>query len=490
MLQRINRICVGGVVRSCIEDGWGCPTLGQGQACEFGWCANENTCGNYVVGGEPEIEIQYEGVVVPSLASSSCEDGTCTVLPEKGLDFGAVSPGGDAFVTIIARNTAECFDPNGACDVCALTVESFGLVDTNGVFSFVGSVATPFVIPQADIGCGETGEVRLLLGFSAPLTTGNYAAELTIGSNDPEAASISIPIKASVAAAPVAVASFRVRDLANPTAPWTDPNNIQPLERVYLDGSQSYDPTGAPIVAYRWQMVEWPAGLDPVDFAANGATTAYFSVWVPLAGHYVAKLEVAKVGPDSQEVWSGAGANSTVSFMVIPGSRLHVQLTWDDDENDQDLHLVKVASDNTAAVCHEPTDCYYSNKTPLWFDSYPIADGPNPRLDIDDTHGLGPENINIDDPAPGTYRLFVHYYANITGGEPTNCRVRIYVNGSLAFSEQRLLTANDIWGVADVIWGATPLVQAYPSDVNGEIGTVVTFYSHSLCTAEGWVFPQ
>ena len=35
---------------------------------------------------------------------------------------------------------------------------------------------------------------------------------------------------------------------------------------------------------------------------------------------------------------------------------------------------------------------------------------PGVSLDIDDTSGLGPENINIDEPAPGRYRIYIHYY--------------------------------------------------------------------------------
>ena len=57
---------------------------------------------------------------------------------------------------------------------------------------------------------------------------------------------------------------------------------------------------------------------------------------------------------------------------------------------------------------------------------------------------------------PGTYRTFVHYYPGFGGSAaPTQNTLRIYLNGTLVFEENRVLTAQEqVWAVADVTWYA------------------------------------
>ena len=112
-------------------------------------------------------------------------------------------------------------------------------------------------------------------------------------------------------------------------------------------------------------------------------------------------------------------------------------------------------------------------------------------LDIDDTNGLGPENINIDTPEPGVYRIYVHYYGdwNLTGTSPTRETIRIYLNGIQVAEYRRTLTVEKaVWAVADITWQAdgTSFVTPYPSDAPGEIGSVAI---RETCSTPGWSFP-
>ena len=131
----------------------------------------------------------------------------------------------------------------------------------------------------------------------------------------------------------------------------------------------------------------------------------YFDFFLPLAGDYEVKLKVY----DREGTASGDTRESVCQFKVVPTSKLHIQLVWDHPSNDQDLHLVYL--DKSHVICDKGADCYWSNKSPIWFDSDQAGAGANPRLDIDDTNGMGPENVNIDDPKPGIYRVYVHYFA-------------------------------------------------------------------------------
>lgn len=101
---------------------------------------------------------------------------------------------------------------------------------------------------------------------------------------------------------------------------------------------------------------------------------------------------------------------------------------------------------------------------------YEDAIDDNPRLDIDDTKGFGPENINIVKPSEGLYRIFVHYFDDYGMGN-SGATVRLYINGKTkpewkfgAKVMQNPVGGTQIWEVAMVQWPADandePLVTA------------------------------
>ncbi|OGR11855.1 MAG: hypothetical protein A2341_16735 [Deltaproteobacteria bacterium RIFOXYB12_FULL_58_9] len=160
-------------------------------------------------------------------------------------------------------------------------------------------------------------------------------------------------------------------------------------------------------------------------------------------------------------------------------ARLHIQLTWDDLSSDQDLHLLYLQG--SSAACNDPWDCYFSNKQPTWFPQCFVAQGPNPRVDIDDTFGQGPETISVGDPAPATYRIAVHYWADYEDHSPTLNAVRIYIDGGDPLVFHRTVQEEQMWWVADVTADASGqiTVTPYASDVSGEAGTLQPFLRNS-----------
>jgi hypothetical protein len=154
----------------------------------------------------------------------------------------------------------------------------------------------------------------------------------------------------------------------------------------------------------------------------------------------------------------------------LPDEDIHVELTWttpgdpnetDTEGTDVDLHF---RHPNGQRWNQSPYDCYFANPNPDWGPTGPMS---NPSLDIDDTNGAGPENINLNDPdftdqttLPGPYLVGVHYYSS--GGLFTadygasNSTIRIYLGGSLAGTYTRNLnTTDNFWEVAGIIWTAT-----------------------------------
>ena len=462
--------------------------------------------------GQPDIEIEYNGLTGPTADAEgnfpACTDGICTM--PTALDFGNIGLDSEATARITIRNTAMCepYPGGDACMSCALTINNNESVyniglgfkegsNDDGRFSFAGSTATPFSVPQQDVDCGNSGEIKVLVNFAAPAEESTFSTVVVIESNDPDEPVIEIPINATARNAPIAIGEVRECGGvdANGNAILTDcvyEDEIEPLGRVYFDGSQSYDPSGGSISQYYWEVISAPQGVNPDDYDWAGSNSAVSSFWIPIAGEYTVRLTVW----NDSGIQSGVTEQSDVTVNAVPASMLHVQLVWDHPSNDQDLHMTHASANGH--FCSTTLDCFFSNKQPVWFSTHAAGEGPNPRLDKDDTNGLGPENVNIDRPTAGTYRVFAHYYPWVSAGAPTVNTVRIYLSGVLRFAEQRTLTSEEqVWAVADIAWfndgSETGYgdVTPYPSpDGSNQVGEIAIRDSSSCYSAGGWIFPS
>ncbi len=436
--------------------------------------------------GEPNLELQYAGETYAFPADCTFATGS-EVCQLPTLAFGNVSLDSSATTGVTLRNVPEAGTcrlptlPDGSADctvTCAVTFDrdpdyldlGIGFLPVDAGFGISGSSTVPFVLAPRAADCpndpGQSmirGELELVLRYDAADTAGDSVATLVLESNDPGAPLIEIPLSASAKEAPVAVAGLRLCDADNPPPDCTaGPDEIEPLQRVYFDGRDSYDPSGGTIESYRWEIIQYPDGANPASgiYAPVGAGTSLYTIYVPLAGDYVVRLHVT----NSEGVESGIGVTSDVPFTAIPSSRLHLQLVWDHPENDQDLHLVQVNDAGEGLVYQDQKDCFWRNckpecipdpdcESPWWFPAYEVQQEANPRLDRDDTHGLGPENINVDRPLPGRYQVYAHYYG-LTSliDDVTQVTVRIYIDGGLRQEFREQLYRNEVWAVAEIVW--------------------------------------
>jgi hypothetical protein len=213
-----------------------------------------------------------------------------------------------------------------------------------------------------------------------------------------------------------------------------------------------------------WDVVS-PAGsaTTSVEAPTENDTRVYFDI----SGDYVITVTIV----------DSFGVTYTCTFVVhVQGQGIRVEMWWNESEgsdttSDVDLHFHRNPPTN---AWFNLDDCYFSNcvVNPLlpWV-SYTLRWGypespasacgrprcPNPRLDIDDVEGWGPENTNMDGANDGDqFRVAVHYWDDDVWGSYADVNVRIYCGGTprVVYGPARINNdaagSGDIWRVADI----------------------------------------
>jgi len=391
------------------------------------------------------------------------------VIPED-VDFGAS--------LVVADIAPETPTPNResliveSCGGSALEVESIEITGADAAFFRVAEVfesnpdaASPlFVLPAAVD--GQPAPARTIALEFRPTEERVYGARLLIKSNTiPDVTEVVLFGRGVENQCPVPRSS-------------TESYDVAPLDIITLDGSPSNDP-GGEVVEWRWSIVTRPDGsvaklvesysddTHPADGGPDDdPATPEARFFVDVAGQYEFELIVVdELGQESCEPL----ATARVTVSAVPDKDLHIQLVWttpdDPDETDMrgtdvDLHLRHPMANggwNTDAGAY---DCYFANKTPDWGAQLDPAD--NPSLDIDDTNGAGPENINLARPEPVTYDVAALYFraeSALGGDDPTVehlslVTVRIYARGELLaeWLDKEMQRRADLWFIASVRW--------------------------------------
>lgn len=250
-----------------------------------------------------------------------------------------------------------------------------------------------------------------------------------------------------------------------------------PLNTITLTGSGVDDGT---VVGYHWELTTRPEGssCDPPSPASS--PTSEFTPDV--AGTYRITLTVT----DDE----GNTGSCTFDVVAVPSEGLRVEMFWNPpdrscvypasppscDASDVDLHLLHP----WATRWFSELDCYYANCNAsagaiLSWDAPGRED--DPRLDLDDVDGYGPENINIDEPVAGhEYTVGVHYYWAESSGD-AHVYVKIYCASTsgecesgppvefgpvtLRDPDEGPGNDNEFWRVATIMWnGATCTVRS------------------------------
>jgi hypothetical protein len=292
---------------------------------------------------------------------------------------------------------------NGNCDLL-ITDAAFTPETDEDVFGIRGFFAAP-----TEVLAGSAVSITL---FCEPTTQTTFTGALILEIDDAETATI--PLSVEGANTPTAVAEVLS---VNGGAAAVE---VQPLDDVVLTGQRSTPGTaGGSIVSRRWTLVQRAPG-SAVTLDNETSPTPRFVLdngnsGVDAAGTYIVSLTVT----DNLGATSSNEANVVIN--VVPRQGLTVQLTWDSaSARDIDLHLNR---GSTATGWCTNDDCNFSNSNPNWG-----GGDADPSLDLDDTSGFGPENINIDNPNDGAYTVAATYYG---GTGSTFAIVKIFSDGQL-----------------------------------------------------------
>lgn len=224
---------------------------------------------------------------------------------------------------------------------------------------------------------------------------------------------------------------------------------------VTLDSSGTMDAEGDPYTV-SWRVLERPPGsqsiLEPTGIDAER------SIYIDQVGLY--RIEVT--GTDSRGAVGSAIATLRairdlalrLTWEPLPASMCH-QATVPEDacgKTDVDLHLVApmgtvgdyftgcAGQTSCSASCRplaagavcasQGRDCAYANRNPDW--GIPGDPDDDPRLDIDDAYGFGPENTSMNNPEPGDYQVQVHFCNDRLTYEGAIAQVEVFFHGEAA----------------------------------------------------------
>jgi hypothetical protein len=366
----------------------------------------------------PPTFLEYDGELVfmsndpesPEVRVPLMGRGIAAPLPDiqispLTLDFGEVAQGASGTQFLLLRNDGDA----------ALTLGSV-VQAGSGAFALQTDPSNGVVGPRT--------EVPVILTYT-PFGDLGDSGTLTFPSDDPDEPELTVVLLGNGGG-----------DYEYPIADIDCPGGSEPPAWVDLDGSGSSDPAGLLPLTYAWTLLDKPEGSQE---SLTNLVTDTTRLFTDVAGDYEVQLVVTNAA-------GTVSAPDRCAIAAVPADELHVELSWDTPAADLDLHLAR----GDAAIFEVGEDCSFCAISPQWGAANPDDD---PRLDLDDQGGFGPENINIREPSDAAYTVRVHYWEE-HGDDVVTARVRVYSYGLLAWEGTRTMERDEVWDVGLVNWPA------------------------------------
>jgi hypothetical protein len=362
-------------------------------------------------------------------------------------DFGAVGVGGIKVCEVAVRNvgTRQLFFSSTTLEQTRPT----GSAETAG-YRVQGA------LPSEEQPLDPTATFTMRVALS-PDVLGPYQGALTLNTNDPDESTVTIPLTGTGSPAPTCEAY--VKSVNGVQYDPGDNPPVEPLDDVVVAMIGTAPNPETTITSCRWDFVEKGEGSN-MNLVAPDACESQFVfngsvIGVDVAGAFVLQGQV------TDSLGTVNTNECRVRFEAIPQDSFLVQATWGSSpDSDMDLHLIRrndagqycigsfgqgtPSAEQVAEECNggggfgSETDCHYGARTIDWDGDGVERSAGDPSLDVDDTQGFGPENINIDLALPGSYLFGV---ANFDGSPDELNFIRIYLFGLLSGEWSQSLSA-------------------------------------------------
>lgn len=367
------------------------------------------------------------------------------VVVPLSIDFGLVNEGAFAARAIEIRNVG-----GDALEISSVTWTSTSADLKLASRTFTAGVLAPRTSTAVSV-------------VYSPIDLGSDRGVVSIHSNDEERPVIDVPVRGDGNLAPRAIAwgcekPGAVDHVGCDGAALSRALTVGFSRHVGLDGRESYDPEGGPIVSYEWRLVSRaPDSRAAVHYSSSDIQTrkkATADIDIDRIGQYDLRLVVQdEHGLDSLD--------RPESHVRVTPRDLQILVRWDVATN-VDLHFVRpggaVGDYGNRTATSTGSDCSTYNRRPRWSD-LPNRSG-DPLLDRDEVIGTGPVIISMDNPIDrGTYRVFVHYCDSRDRRVPVKVTVEVRVRGELVATVPESgpgypLLPSELWEAAWVTWDA------------------------------------
>ncbi len=382
----------------------------------------------FVITFTPGNFLEYSGRVV---LTSNDDENPEIVIPIKGKGIDAPRPDIDLNTQTVDFGVVEMGDEGIDFDTVLKNVGTAPL--RIGTVTVEGSPAfrvDPVPTPGLAMGPGES--LPLVLYYEPLQADTGDNGVLVIPSDDPDEPETRINLIGNGGG-----------DFEYPVAlidPCPDTVEIVGPQVVRFLGGSSYDPAEMDPLTYTWQTTRVPLG-SATNVLAVRSELSQIDIPVDVAGEYDVTLIVHNDLDTPSPV-------ALCSMNVIPADDIRVELSWSGPSADLDLHLLR---DADAEMWDPDDDMHYCNldQPP---DRGESGSDDDPRLDIDDRGGFGPENINVGSPVDNRYPVKVHYFSRGGAGSIETATVVVWAGGVKVYEGSKAIDYNQVWSVGSVVW--------------------------------------
>jgi hypothetical protein len=260
-------------------------------------------------------------------------------------------------------------------------------------------------------------------------------------------------------------------EFTDPPGCTTCPGEFTGLEELDVGtitpGTTSLSLSGAApgATSCEWYVIGGECGVTHGRMATDPDGSGLFSVTIPVfCGTNI--VQIVCDGPEGRRVLVRRLTGEACS------RDLRLTLSWDAVGDDLELHLIREGG----TINSETDDCTWFtciSSSPDWGVIGDPTD--DPRKDIDDLDDFGPENIYLENAAPGLYHVMVEHWGTL--GSPSDAAVDVAIGETtVARVEELGLQTHWVWYVGTV---------AFPEGTFTEIDTLVDCSATTAWNAGG-----